>query len=156
VIGDLIQPTHLIFILVIALIFLGPKRLPEAGRALGRGIRDFRGAMSGLEEHMDLSAATADAPAASADAPTAPSFVPAPVVSADPAAEASSGDEHLTAATVVVEDPSPVADGIEAPAFDEPGDSTGSVRAARDAMTAPATRAARAEVEVADPSDYSD
>lgn len=49
-IGDVLQPTHLIFILVIALIVLGPKRLPEVGRSLGKGIRDFRGALSGTDE----------------------------------------------------------------------------------------------------------
>lgn len=49
-IGDILQPTHLLFVLVIALLVLGPKRLPEAGRALGRGLRDFRSALSG-EEH---------------------------------------------------------------------------------------------------------
>ena len=48
-IGDILQPTHLLFILVIALIVLGPKRLPEVGRSLGRGLRDFRGALSGEE-----------------------------------------------------------------------------------------------------------
>jgi sec-independent protein translocase protein TatA len=46
VLGDIIQPTHLLFILVIALLVLGPKRLPEVGRSLGRGIRDFRDAVS--------------------------------------------------------------------------------------------------------------
>lgn len=49
-IGDVLQPTHLIFILVVALLVLGPKRLPEVGRSLGRGIRDFRGALSGADE----------------------------------------------------------------------------------------------------------
>lgn len=49
-IGDVLQPTHLIFILVIALIVLGPKRLPEVGRSLGKGIRDFRGALSGADD----------------------------------------------------------------------------------------------------------
>ena len=38
----LFQPTHLVIILVIALIVLGPKRLPEAGRGLGEVIRGFR------------------------------------------------------------------------------------------------------------------
>jgi len=47
VIGDILQPTHLLFVLVIALLVLGPKRLPEVGRSLGRGLRDFRGALSG-------------------------------------------------------------------------------------------------------------
>jgi sec-independent protein translocase protein TatA len=50
-VGDILQPTHLIFILLVALLVLGPKRLPEVGRALGKGIRDFRGAVAGLEEH---------------------------------------------------------------------------------------------------------
>jgi sec-independent protein translocase protein TatA len=50
VIGDILQPTHLLFILVIALIVLGPKRLPEVGRSLGRGLRDFRSAISGQEQ----------------------------------------------------------------------------------------------------------
>jgi len=49
-ISDILQPTHLIFILVVALLVLGPKRLPEVGRSLGRGLRDFRAALSG-EEH---------------------------------------------------------------------------------------------------------
>jgi sec-independent protein translocase protein TatA len=51
VFGDFLQPTHLIFLLFIALVVLGPKRLPDAGRALGKGLRDFRGAMAGIEEH---------------------------------------------------------------------------------------------------------
>ena len=49
-IGDILQPTHLLFVLVVALLVLGPKRLPEVGRSLGRGLRDFRTAMSG-EDH---------------------------------------------------------------------------------------------------------
>ena len=48
-VGDLLQPTHLLFVLIVALLVLGPKRLPEAGRALGRGLRDFRTAISGEE-----------------------------------------------------------------------------------------------------------
>jgi sec-independent protein translocase protein TatA len=48
-VGDLLQPTHLIFVLLVALLVLGPKRLPEVGRSLGRGLRDFRDAMSGLD-----------------------------------------------------------------------------------------------------------
>jgi sec-independent protein translocase protein TatA len=51
VIGDILQPSHLLFILVIALLVLGPKRLPEVGRALGRGLRDFRNAINTDELH---------------------------------------------------------------------------------------------------------
>lgn len=53
-IGDILQPTHLLFVLVIALLVLGPKRLPEVGRSLGRGLRDFRSALSTDEpEHVE-------------------------------------------------------------------------------------------------------
>jgi sec-independent protein translocase protein TatA len=38
----LLQPTHLLILLAVALIFLGPKRLPDAGRALGQGLREFK------------------------------------------------------------------------------------------------------------------
>ena len=50
-IGDILQPSHLLFVLVIALLVLGPKRLPEVGRSLGRGLRDFRHAVSGEDSH---------------------------------------------------------------------------------------------------------
>ena len=40
--SGLLQPTHLIILLAVALIFLGPKRLPDAGRALGQGLRQFK------------------------------------------------------------------------------------------------------------------
>ncbi len=48
-VDNIFQPTHLLLILVVALLVLGPKRLPEAGRAIGAGIRDFRSAISGEE-----------------------------------------------------------------------------------------------------------
>jgi sec-independent protein translocase protein TatA len=38
---------ELLVILVIALVVLGPKRLPEAGRSLGRGLREFKDGISG-------------------------------------------------------------------------------------------------------------
>jgi sec-independent protein translocase protein TatA len=46
-VGDILQPTHLLFVLVVALLVLGPKRLPEVGRTLGNGLRDFRSAING-------------------------------------------------------------------------------------------------------------
>ncbi len=37
-----IGPMELVIVLVLALIILGPKRLPDAGRSLGRGMREFK------------------------------------------------------------------------------------------------------------------
>ena len=42
-----IGPMELIIVLVIALIVLGPKRLPEVGRSVGRGMREFKESLSG-------------------------------------------------------------------------------------------------------------
>jgi sec-independent protein translocase protein TatA len=41
---------ELIVILVIGLLVLGPKRLPEAGRGIGRSLREFKTALTGGEE----------------------------------------------------------------------------------------------------------
>jgi sec-independent protein translocase protein TatA len=46
-----IGPGELIIVLIIALIVLGPKRLPEAGKALGRGMREFKDSLS--SDHRD-------------------------------------------------------------------------------------------------------
>jgi sec-independent protein translocase protein TatA len=43
----LLSPMHLVIILVIALVVLGPKRLPEAGRGLGEALRGFKESVSG-------------------------------------------------------------------------------------------------------------
>jgi sec-independent protein translocase protein TatA len=44
------NPVHILFIAVVALVVLGPKRLPEMARALGKGMREFRQAMGGEGE----------------------------------------------------------------------------------------------------------
>ncbi|HEV2381814.1 MAG TPA: twin-arginine translocase TatA/TatE family subunit [Terriglobia bacterium] len=43
----LFKPTHIIFILVIVLIIFGPGKLPDLGRGLGKGIREFKEAIKG-------------------------------------------------------------------------------------------------------------
>jgi sec-independent protein translocase protein TatB len=52
-----------LLILAVILLFFGPKRLPEAAASLGKGIREFKHAMSGLGEQMSAAQAnTIDAP----------------------------------------------------------------------------------------------
>jgi sec-independent protein translocase protein TatA len=48
-----IGPTELIIVLVIALLVLGPKRLPEVGRSIGRGMREFKESISGADRRDD-------------------------------------------------------------------------------------------------------
>jgi sec-independent protein translocase protein TatA len=43
----LLQPVHLFFILLIVLILFGPGKLPELGKGLGKGIKEFKDAMRG-------------------------------------------------------------------------------------------------------------
>lgn len=54
----LLQPTHLLVILAVALFVFGPKKLPELGKGLGDGIRNFKDSMRQATE-----AAKAEPPA---------------------------------------------------------------------------------------------
>jgi sec-independent protein translocase protein TatA len=75
-VGDILQPTHLVFVLIVALLVLGPKKLPEVGRQLGNGLRDFRSAING--EHSDLRAAiTGEHSEPASDTPAEHEFAPA-------------------------------------------------------------------------------
>ena len=46
-----VGPMELVIVLVIALIILGPKRLPEAGKSLGRGMREFKNSIAGMSHN---------------------------------------------------------------------------------------------------------
>jgi sec-independent protein translocase protein TatA len=48
-----IGPQEIVIVLVIALLVLGPKRLPEAGKSLGRGIREFKDGITGRSKTED-------------------------------------------------------------------------------------------------------
>lgn len=49
-----IGPMELIVVLAIALIFFGPKRLPEMGSSIGKGIREFKSSISGDNDADDV------------------------------------------------------------------------------------------------------
>jgi sec-independent protein translocase protein TatA len=79
---------ELIVILVIALIVLGPKRLPEVGRSVGKGMREFKESLAGDEDDDDhdrpVIAAVEDPPPPVAAPAPAPVAVPdAPVAAED-------------------------------------------------------------------------
>jgi sec-independent protein translocase protein TatA len=77
--GSLVSPTHLLFIAAIALIFLGPKKLPELARSLGHGMREFRDSISGDSAHEDAvhdDAVATLPPTAEAHAPVVEPFAP--------------------------------------------------------------------------------
>jgi sec-independent protein translocase protein TatA len=46
-------PLELMVILGIALIVLGPKKLPEAARSVGRGVREFKETLQGVNDYDD-------------------------------------------------------------------------------------------------------
>ena len=54
-----IGPLEVAIVAIIALLVLGPKKLPEAGRGLGKSMREFKGALTGGDS--DKSAAKSDA-----------------------------------------------------------------------------------------------
>ena len=82
-----IGPVELIIILVIALIVIGPGRLPDVGAALGKSIREFRKASSDLNDSVKVDTSPLPPPQAPAAPPTAdvPGAPAAPAASSEPA-----------------------------------------------------------------------
>ena len=74
-----VGPLELIIVLAIALLIVGPKKLPEMGSAFGRTIREFRQSTSGLSDITDLGK-TESQPAAvtQGSAPSAAEATPEP------------------------------------------------------------------------------
>jgi sec-independent protein translocase protein TatA len=72
------NPLHIAFLLVILLLVFGARRLPEIGRSLGSGLREFKQSISG-ESH------DREQPTLPPAAPPAPVQEPEPVAQRDPA-----------------------------------------------------------------------
>lgn len=96
--STLLTPTHLIFLLLIALLLFGAKRLPEIGRSLGTGMREFKDSVTSssdkVETRSELPPPVAAPPVASAPVP------PAPVAAADPAPAPAAADTEREAEPV--------------------------------------------------------
>jgi sec-independent protein translocase protein TatA len=85
-----IGPVELIIVLVIALLVLGPGKLPDVGSALGKSIREFRKAASDVQEATTLE--TAPRPPAQSAAPPASTPSAAAPQAVSPAPPASSSE----------------------------------------------------------------
>jgi len=84
-----IGPAEILVILVIALLVFGPRKLPELGKSLGAGIREFRRGTAGLKEELEgslreTSAASTAAPAQAAPAQTVAAQAVVPPVTLAP------------------------------------------------------------------------
>ncbi len=96
-----IGPLELVVVLIIALIVLGPQRLPDAARSVGRGIREFRGAlnMDGDEDDWEAPEPPKE-PAVEGQKPAAQGQKPAlegPKPAAAAEHPAAAGDAHAAA-----------------------------------------------------------
>jgi sec-independent protein translocase protein TatA len=70
------NPLHLAIIALVIVLLFGAKRLPELGRSLGSGIREFKGSITGenddAEKHDAEKPAVVEASAVPGDVPAAP------------------------------------------------------------------------------------
>jgi TatA/E family protein of Tat protein translocase len=104
-------PLELVIILVIALLILGPGKLPDVGAALGKSIKEFRKASSDVQEAVTLNVDTSPLPAnpAPAPAPQAAPAAPAAAVAAAVAAAPAPVAEAAPVAPTATVEPAPAA-----------------------------------------------
>lgn len=88
-----ISPVQIMIVLAIALLIFGPKRLPELGRNLGSGIRDFK---SGITGEPDPAASVTHAVAAE-PMPTAEELIKDAAQPAPVGADEAAADHRATA-----------------------------------------------------------
>jgi sec-independent protein translocase protein TatA len=70
---------ELMILLIVLLLIFGAKRLPEMGRSLGKGMREFKDSVTGVEEAVSMTPPTTSTPAPTrVELPSAPSVPDAP------------------------------------------------------------------------------
>jgi sec-independent protein translocase protein TatA len=79
----LTSPLHIVILLLIVLLLFGAKRLPEIGGSLGKGMREFKGALMGEDEHKPA-------------APAPELVTPTPVATPEPPVSTTAPDQHNT------------------------------------------------------------
>jgi sec-independent protein translocase protein TatA len=80
------NPLHIAFLVVILLLVFGAKRLPEIGRSLGSGMREFKDSVTGADNAQQppaLTQATQQPPQAPVSQPAAAQAAPAPAPPAE-------------------------------------------------------------------------
>ena len=88
------SPVQILIVLVIALLVFGPKRLPEMGKSIGRGIREFKGAI--LDDEPSRPAPPPPSPTAT----TTPVAAPGPVAPASEVVDVDADDDVLEGVVV--------------------------------------------------------
>ncbi|HEX5149572.1 MAG TPA: twin-arginine translocase TatA/TatE family subunit [Candidatus Limnocylindrales bacterium] len=90
-------PLELVIILVIALLILGPGKLPDVGAALGKSIREFRKASSDVQDAVKVNVETTPLPN-TLSSPAVPNATPTATTETGPPAAAGSTADQSTVA----------------------------------------------------------
>lgn len=90
--------TEFVVILAIALIFFGPRRLPEIARALGKSLREFRKALNEVRTEINIAEKLSDPPASQPSKVTEPSTTPTVSPQTEPSGTVSESERSPTAA----------------------------------------------------------
>ena len=86
-------PLELVITLVIALLILGPGKLPDVGSALGKSIREFRKASSDVQDAVNVKVDTSPLPPAASTVDAAPAAPVSTAASSTPSASTTTANE---------------------------------------------------------------
>ncbi|MBI2237170.1 MAG: twin-arginine translocase TatA/TatE family subunit [Actinobacteria bacterium] len=105
-----IGPLELMLILIVALLVVGPKRLPEVGRSIGRGLREFRKAQDEVKETLRFTLEDEPKPP-TARATTPPTPPPPAAQATEPATEPAEPASEAATTNPATESPEGTEDG---------------------------------------------